>query len=134
MDTIGVRRLLAREGRPRSSRQVVLNLLSNAMKFTSPGGRIAVNCVPGEHDAVIRVADTGIGIPENNLELIFEPFVQLDSALTRTANGTGLGLAIAAPSPVKWAATSPQPAAPRGKARSSASVSHGCSPQAMDRC
>jgi signal transduction histidine kinase len=75
-------------------RQVLLNLLSNAMKFTHPGGRITVDCVLGELDAVIRVGDTGIGIPENKLELIFEPFVQLDSALTRTADGTGLGLAI----------------------------------------
>lgn len=75
-------------------RQVVLNLLSNAMKFTEAGGRITVACVPGDTDVVIRVADTGIGIPRDKLELIFRPFVQLDSTLTRKADGTGLGLAI----------------------------------------
>ena len=75
-------------------RQVVLNLLSNAMKFTEAGGRITVACVPGDVDVVISVADTGIGIPNDKLELIFQPFVQLDSTLTRKADGTGLGLAI----------------------------------------
>jgi two-component system CheB/CheR fusion protein len=75
-------------------RQVVLNLLSNAMKFTDAGGRITVECVPAEADVIIRVTDTGIGIPQDKLELIFQPFVQLDSTLTRKADGTGLGLAI----------------------------------------
>src|SRR6185437_5366042 len=75
-------------------RQVILNLLSNAMKFTDAGGRITVTCVPDDVDVVIRVADTGIGIPHDKLELIFQPFVQLDSTLTRKADGTGLGLAI----------------------------------------
>jgi signal transduction histidine kinase len=75
-------------------RQVVLNLLSNALKFTEAGGGITLDCVPNELDAVIRVTDTGIGIAPDKLELIFQPFVQLDSALTRTAEGTGLGLAI----------------------------------------
>ena len=75
-------------------RQVVLNLLSNAMKFTDAGGRITVACVPGDADVEIRVGDTGIGIPKDKLELIFQPFVQLDSTLTRKADGTGLGLAI----------------------------------------
>jgi two-component system CheB/CheR fusion protein len=75
-------------------RQVVLNLLSNAMKFTDAGGRITVECVPAEADVIIRVVDTGIGIPQDKLELIFQPFVQLDSTLTRKADGTGLGLAI----------------------------------------
>ena len=75
-------------------RQVVLNLLSNAMKFTSAGGQITVECAPSDVDVVIRVTDTGIGIPLDKLELVFEPFVQLDSKLTRKADGTGLGLAI----------------------------------------
>ena len=75
-------------------RQVVLNLLSNAMKFTGAGGRITTECTVSETDVVIRVTDTGIGIPQDKLELVFEPFVQLDSALTRKADGTGLGLAI----------------------------------------
>jgi two-component system cell cycle sensor histidine kinase PleC len=75
-------------------RQVVLNLLSNAMKFTDATGRITLECIPNEVDVVIRVTDTGIGIPQDKLELVFEPFVQLDSTLTRKADGTGLGLAI----------------------------------------
>ena len=75
-------------------RQVVLNLLSNAMKFTGAGGQITVECEPSDVDVVIRVTDTGIGIPADKLELVFEPFVQLDSKLTRKADGTGLGLAI----------------------------------------
>jgi signal transduction histidine kinase len=75
-------------------RQVVLNLLSNAMKFTDVGGRITLECTADEIDVVIRVTDTGIGIPEDKLELVFEPFIQLDSTLTRKADGTGLGLAI----------------------------------------
>ncbi|HKG93694.1 MAG TPA: ATP-binding protein, partial [Gemmatimonadaceae bacterium] len=60
-----------------------------------PPGRITVACeAAGEH-ALLRVTDTGRGIPADQLERIFEPFVQLDASLTRTAGGTGLGLAIA---------------------------------------
>jgi two-component system CheB/CheR fusion protein len=75
-------------------RQVVLNLLSNAMKFTGEDGTVSLECTASETDVVIRVTDTGIGIPQNMLELAFEPFVQLDSTLTRRADGSGLGLAI----------------------------------------
>ena len=76
--------------------QVVLNLLSNAVKFTPAGGRITV--AAGVHEPSgqieIRVRDTGIGIPRDKIESIFEPFVQLDGGLTRKSQGTGLGLAI----------------------------------------
>jgi PAS domain S-box-containing protein len=75
--------------------QIVLNLLSNAVKFTQSGGRITLSAALTAGELVqIRVRDTGIGIPRDKLEAIFEPFVQLDRALTRTASGTGLGLAI----------------------------------------
>src|SRR5206468_5314223 len=77
--------------------QIVVNLLSNAVKFTPEGGEITVSAgVPTETaDLVeIRVRDTGIGIPADKLDTIFEPFVQLDGSLTRTSQGTGLGLAI----------------------------------------
>jgi len=77
--------------------QVVLNLLSNAVKFTPSGGQIRISAAAlVEHNNLveIRVADTGIGIPPDKLESIFEPFVQLDGGLTRTSQGTGLGLAI----------------------------------------
>ena len=74
--------------------QILLNLLSNAVKFTDAGGRIAVDCEPCDGQVRLRVADTGIGIPPDRMEAIFEPFVQLDQRLTRTTEGTGLGLAI----------------------------------------
>lgn len=78
--------------------QVVLNLLSNAIKFTEAGGCIDLHCVPAQDDdgAVmhITVADTGIGIATHQLTRVFEPFVQVDTELTRTRDGTGLGLAI----------------------------------------
>jgi len=75
--------------------QIVLNLLSNAVKFTSSGGQIRISAAASSGNLVeIRVRDTGIGIPADKLESIFEPFVQLDGGLTRTQEGTGLGLAI----------------------------------------
>ena len=79
------------------AQQILLNLLSNAMKFTPPGGQVAVDVVqdPEAGDRVgIRVTDTGIGIPADKLDAIFQPFVQVDVTHTRTAEGTGLGLAI----------------------------------------
>ena len=75
--------------------QIVLNLLSNAVKFTPPGGRITIAAAPHATSEIeIRVRDTGIGIPRDKIETIFEPFVQLDGGLTRKSEGTGLGLAI----------------------------------------
>ena len=77
--------------------QVLLNLLSNAIKFTPAGGRITVRLdVPGADAPHVRleVTDTGLGIPADKLESIFEPFVQVDASLTRGSGGTGLGLAI----------------------------------------
>jgi signal transduction histidine kinase len=73
--------------------QVVLNLLTNAIKFTNTGG-IRIECEPHEKTVDIRVSDTGIGISASNLELIFDPFVQVNAGLTRTTTGSGLGLAI----------------------------------------
>jgi len=75
-------------------RQIVLNLLSNAMKYTPEGGHVAVTCGVASDRAWVRVADTGIGIPPEQQEEVFEPFVQLDRSLTRRFGGTGLGLAI----------------------------------------
>ena len=74
--------------------QILLNLLSNAIKFTSPGGRVAVSCTMLADDVAIHVADTGVGIPADKLQTIFDPFVQVDARLTRTQEGVGLGLAI----------------------------------------
>ncbi len=75
-------------------RQVLLNLLSNAVKFTDSGGRVEVSCAVEGRRVVIRVRDTGIGIPAHELERVFEPFVQVNASLTRTQEGAGLGLAI----------------------------------------
>ncbi|GAC1650444.1 MAG: hypothetical protein NVS4B3_09220 [Gemmatimonadaceae bacterium] len=75
-------------------RQIVLNLLSNAGKFTDRGGRVTLSCVTVGDDVLIRVADTGIGIPPDKLLAIFDPFVQVDTRLTRVQEGVGLGLAI----------------------------------------
>lgn len=76
-------------------RQILLNLLVNAVKFTEPGGRIALACSATDADARIAISDTGRGIPADQLERIFEPFVQVDRQLTRASQqGVGLGLAI----------------------------------------
>ena len=74
--------------------QVLVNLLSNAVKFTRAGGTITLSCAVDADMVELRVADTGVGIPGEALERVFEPFVQLDSGLTRAAEGAGLGLAI----------------------------------------
>ena len=74
--------------------QIVVNLLSNALKFTAPGGRIDVECDAPGSMVSITVRDTGRGVPDDKLEAIFEPFVQVERALTRETEGSGLGLAI----------------------------------------
>ncbi|MEO7084449.1 MAG: CHASE3 domain-containing protein [Gemmatimonadaceae bacterium] len=71
--------------------QILINLLTNAYKFTSSGGRITVACDAGDGRGRIQVRDTGRGIPADKLEAIFEPFVQVDA---RGESGVGLGLAI----------------------------------------
>ena len=75
-------------------RQILLNLVSNAVKFTAEGGRITVECATAGDGVLLRVNDTGIGIPQERLRSIFEPFVQAGRALNRTHEGVGLGLAI----------------------------------------
>jgi PAS domain S-box-containing protein len=75
--------------------QIVLNVLSNAVKFTEAGGRIEMACAfEGDHMMSVRISDTGRGIPGEQLERVFQPFVQVESGLTRTQDGVGLGLAI----------------------------------------
>jgi PAS domain S-box-containing protein len=75
--------------------QILLNLLSNAVKFTNHGGRVTLRCdLNGDDTAQLSVRDTGIGIAPDQLERIFEPFVQVGRSLTSTREGTGLGLAI----------------------------------------
>jgi signal transduction histidine kinase len=75
-------------------RQILINLLSNAIKFTEEGGAIAIECESDPHAVLLRVEDTGVGIAPDQLDKIFEPFVQVDRRLNRPMEGTGLGLAI----------------------------------------
>ena len=77
--------------------QIMLNLLSNAVKFTRVGGRITValdNADDSPDQAIVRITDTGVGIPNDKLDAVFEPFIQIRSDYTRQVEGTGLGLAI----------------------------------------
>jgi signal transduction histidine kinase len=85
---------LAVRADPEKLRQVLVNLLGNAVKFTDPGGHVTAAGERGDAGVAIRVRDTGVGIPADKLGAIFEPFVQVRADLTRTAEGTGLGLAI----------------------------------------
>ena len=77
-------------------RQILLNLLSNAVKFTPNGGEISliVDLKPEQEVVQFQVKDTGIGIAPENLQELFQPFVQIDSRLSRQYSGTGLGLAL----------------------------------------
>jgi len=74
--------------------QLLLNLLSNAFKFTDRGGRIEVSVMRGTDSSQIAVRDTGTGIPESKLHTIFDRFTQADSSETRQYPGTGIGLAL----------------------------------------
>jgi PAS domain S-box-containing protein len=76
--------------------QILLNVLSNAVKFTPEGGRITVALAEddGPSHVTLRITDTGVGIPADKLDAVFEPFVQVRSDYTRQVEGTGLGLAI----------------------------------------
>ena len=74
--------------------RVMLNLLSNSIKFTNPGGKITVNLSEEVDMFVISVKDTGTGIPEDKLKLIFDRFRQVDKSLARNHEGSGIGLAL----------------------------------------
>lgn len=80
----------------RRVKQILLNLLANAIKFTPPGGRIGVDARVAGDWLVITVWDTGPGIPLEQQSLLFKPFQQIDSTLDRNHEGTGLGLALTA--------------------------------------
>jgi signal transduction histidine kinase len=74
--------------------QIVLNLLSNAVKFTPAGGTVRIMVGAEEDEFRFRVQDTGVGIPPDKLEAVFEAFVQVETSHSRLYGGTGLGLAI----------------------------------------
>lgn len=75
--------------------RVIINILSNAIKYTDPGGSVTVYVGFLYNDAYIKVKDTGKGIPEQDLDKIFDRFYRVDKARTRESGGTGLGLSIA---------------------------------------
>ena len=83
-------------GDERRLKQVVVNLLTNAVKFTPEGGRVGISAALTDDGASVRivVSDSGIGIAEEDMGRLFQPFVQLDSRLSREQPGTGLGLAL----------------------------------------
>lgn len=92
VDTASSPRLI--EGDPARLRQIMFNLLSNALKFTTKGEIRLEASLVGENSVRIAVHDTGIGIPADKLGMIFESFRQVDAATTRRFGGTGLGLSI----------------------------------------
>jgi signal transduction histidine kinase len=79
---------------PEKFQQIVLNLLTNAVKFTDAGGSITLSAKPRGYCVEISVADTGAGIPPEKLEAVFDPFVQAERRLNQPVQGVGLGLAI----------------------------------------
>jgi signal transduction histidine kinase/DNA-binding NarL/FixJ family response regulator len=79
---------------PEKLQVILLNLISNAIKFTPSKGSITLNAVPDNGDLVVSVQDTGIGIPESERERIFERFYQVADSLRREQGGLGLGLSI----------------------------------------
>ncbi|TVR46531.1 MAG: response regulator, partial [Puniceicoccaceae bacterium] len=89
---------LQRRGDPTRLRQVLMNLIGNAIKFTEAGD-ILVQVMPdprgrGPEDLLFRIRDTGVGIPPERLDRLFQPFTQVDASITRKYGGTGLGLTI----------------------------------------
>jgi len=89
------RRPVPVRGDPLRLGQVLSNLLTNAVKFTEPGGRISVRVAAAGDEAVVSVRDTGIGIPADLLPRVFEPFRQAETSLARSKGGLGIGLAVA---------------------------------------
>ena len=82
---------------PTYLRRIITNLVGNALKFTERGGvRVTLRLIEttGRHQIAIDVTDTGVGVPPDRLESMFEPFTQADSSITRRFGGTGLGLTI----------------------------------------
>jgi two-component system, cell cycle sensor histidine kinase PleC len=78
----------------RAVKQVLINLLSNAVKFTPEGGRVEISSAQEGNTLVFRITDTGIGIPQRDIEKLGRPFEQVENQFTKSKGGSGLGLAI----------------------------------------
>jgi signal transduction histidine kinase len=76
-------------------KQLILNLVDNALKYTPPGGKVWLSLAKANGNAQISVADTGVGIPAEDLPRIFDRFYRVDKARSRNMGGSGLGLSIA---------------------------------------
>ncbi len=74
--------------------QIIFNLVENGIKYNTPGGTVTVTLSRREDNAVLQIRDTGVGIPEDSIEHIFERFYRVDKARSRSTGGTGLGLSI----------------------------------------
>lgn len=81
-------------GDRRAIMQMILNVLSNAVKFTKPQGQVSISCATANNMVTMRFTDTGIGIPASKLRYVTKPFEQAANSFTRNHEGTGLGLAI----------------------------------------
>lgn len=75
-------------------KQIITNLLTNAVSYTEAGGKVEVFVEQSETEATIKISDNGMGIPEAELDRIFERFYRVDKARSRNSGGTGLGLSI----------------------------------------
>ncbi|MGH4050674.1 MAG: ATP-binding protein [Clostridium sp.] len=79
---------------PEKIERVILNVLSNSIKFTKPGGNMWINMYDKGENIIISIKDTGIGIPNDKLDIIFDRFRQVDRSLARGQEGSGIGLSI----------------------------------------
>ncbi|MGB0906466.1 MAG: PAS domain-containing sensor histidine kinase [Maricaulaceae bacterium] len=82
------------EADPRAIKQVLLNLMTNAIKFTPEGGTVSCEITPNSAGLIVKISDTGIGIAQEDIARLAQPFEQIDSQHSRKHEGTGLGLAL----------------------------------------
>jgi two-component system sensor histidine kinase/response regulator len=94
LDLLGGEKIEQFTADPRRVQQILFNLMDNAVKFTAKGGRVMLRLFREENQMVFQVEDTGIGIAEAHMPLLFQKFRQLDASYDRQYKGTGLGLAL----------------------------------------